>query len=43
MAASTAIILNDLTSGDEDGLAAIVQDYFCIDTNSQEDLPLHDG
>ena len=48
MAASTAITLNDLfsstlTSGDEDALAAIVQDYFRIDINSQEDLPLDDG
>ena len=48
MPASTAIILNDifsssLTSSDEDALAAFVQDYFCINTNSQEDLPLDDG
>ena len=48
MAASTATTLNDLfsstlTSDDADALAAIVEDYFCIDTDSQEDFPLDDG
>ena len=43
MAASTAWTLNDLfsstlTSGNED---AFLQDYFCTNTNFQEDLPLH--
>ena len=48
MAGSTTTTLNDLfrstlTSGDEDALAAIVEDYFCINTDSQEDLPLDDA